>query len=95
MAYFAVLYTYDERSAERDTLRPAHRDFLRDLLGQDVVLAAGAYTDDAEPGALLLIQADSDAAVSALLARDPFVIAGLVPQIQVRAWSAAIGPWAV
>ena len=94
MAIYAVLYTYDERSADRDTHRPAHREFLKEQLEKDVLLAAGAYSDDATPGALLLVRAESTAAVSALLARDPFVIAGLVPGVDIREWSAGFGPWA-
>lgn len=94
MAVFAVFYTYDERSADRDTHRPAHRAFLNDLLDAGVVLAAGAYTDTGAPGALLLLRAESPAEVTAVLAKDPFVLADLVPGVDIREWSAGFGPWA-
>lgn len=94
MAAFAVFYTYDDRSADRDTHRPAHRAFLGDLLESGVVLAAGAYSDAGAPGALLLLRAESEAEVTAVLAQDPFVLAGLVPGVEIREWSAGVGPWA-
>ena len=94
MAVFAVLYTYDERSGDRDTHRPAHRAFLADLETAGVLLAAGAYSDEGEPGALLIVRSESPAEVTAILAKDPFVLQDLVPGVEIREWSAGFGPWA-
>ena len=46
MPVFAVQYTYVDDPDLVTAHRPAHRDFLRDLLDNwGIVLAAGAYTD--------------------------------------------------
>jgi len=93
MPTFAVHYAYDDRSAERDALRPEHRAYLDQLAARGVALAFARYDDDGAPGALLVFQAPDAVAVEHLLAEDPFVIAGLVVSHDVRHWP-AIGPWA-
>lgn len=100
MSVFAVQYTYDQRTDERDRVRPAHRAFLADLLERGTLLASGPWvgpTDgvDAEPdGALLLVRADDAAAAARVLDDDPFAVAGLVAERRVRAWDPVFGPWA-
>ncbi|HEY3437312.1 MAG TPA: YciI family protein [Actinotalea sp.] len=101
MPTFAVQYTYDDRSTERDEIRPAHRRFLATLLDAGTLLASGPYTGpsvgsqqtEAE-GALLLLSADSTEAVQAVLDEDPFAHAGLVAERSIRPWSPVFGPWA-
>lgn len=93
MSVFAVHYRYVDQPAVLTQHRPAHRDFLRDLLDQGIVLAAGAYTDG-PAGALLVFRADSAEAVERLLETDPFQQLGLVEGLEVRAWGQAMGPWA-
>jgi uncharacterized protein YciI len=93
MPVFAVHYRYVDRPAEVTEHRPAHRDFLRGLLEQGTVLAAGAYTD-APAGALLVFRADTEREVARLLESDPFQRLGLVQDCQIRAWGQAMGPWA-
>ena len=56
MPVFAVQYSYVDDPELVTEHRPAHRDFLRDLLDQGIVLAAGAYTDG-PAGALLVFRA--------------------------------------
>ncbi len=93
MAYFAVEYGYAEEPDRLTEHRPAHQAFLRGLLDEGTLLAAGAYTD-APAGALLLLRADSAAAVGTILDADPFREKCLITERRIRAWSAAIGPWA-
>ena len=92
MATFAIHYTYDDRSAERDELRPPHRAYLGELADAGTALAYARYDDDGAPGALLVFDAQDSPAVERLLAADPFMEAGLVVHHEVRAWP-AIGPW--
>lgn len=92
MPVFVVTYAYDDRDAERDAVRPDHRDFLRSLLASGDLLASGPYTDG-EPGAFLVLRAESADAALATLDADPFLLAGLVETRTVRGWDPVIGPW--
>jgi uncharacterized protein YciI len=95
MAVFAVNYTYrSSQNAERDLYRPAHRGYLRELMADGKVLATGSYVDDDNPGALLLFQDESAAAVAEMLRIDPFMVHGLVAAADIREWTVAMGPWA-
>jgi len=95
MPVFAVHYTYrSSQNAERDVYRPAHRGYLRELLGEGKVLATGSYVDNDNPGALLIFQADSAAVVADMLRIDPFMVNGLVAGADIREWAQAMGPWA-
>jgi len=93
MPVFAVQYQYVDQPDVVTEHRPAHRDFLRALLEQGTVLAAGAYTDG-PAGALLIFRGDSREHIEQILADDPFQKRGLVQDGQVRAWGQAMGPWA-
>jgi len=92
MATFAVTYTYDERADVRDTFRPEHRAYLAGLAGSGSLRGSGPWTTGA-PGALLVLEADDEAAARALLADDPFQREGLVTAVDVRGWDVVLGPW--
>lgn len=92
MNLFAVTYAYDDRADERAALRADHLDYLEELVDEGSLLAYGRYADSRPPGALFIYFADSEGAVEAWVAGDPFVAAGLVPEQVVRAWP-ALGPW--
>lgn len=93
MPVFAVQYTYVDQPDVVTEHRPAHRDFLRALLDQGTVLAAGAYTSG-PAGALLIFRGDSAEQIAEILRSDPFRLLGLVQDCQIRAWGQAMGPWA-
>jgi uncharacterized protein YciI len=93
MPVFAVHYRYADDPPALTEHRPAHRQFLRDLLDQGVVLAAGAYPDG-PAGALLVFRADSADDVSHHLQADPFLPHGLIAGTEIRRWTQAVGPWA-
>jgi len=92
MSLFAIHYTYDDRAAERDAARPEHRAYLLDLAAQGKAPVFGRYEDEGAPGALIVFEAASLEEAEAMVAADPYVRAGLVPEHSVRAWPAA-GPW--
>jgi uncharacterized protein YciI len=93
MPVFAVQYRYVDDPAVVTEHRPAHREFLRDLLDRGIVLAAGAYIDG-PAGALLVFRGDSEGEIAQLLKADPFQQLGLVRDCEIRAWGQAMGPWA-
>ncbi|MCW2830732.1 MAG: hypothetical protein JWP31_1424 [Aeromicrobium sp.] len=91
MPYFATTYLYVADSDQaRDTVRPAHRDYLGELTEQGRLLLSGPYVGG-QPGALLVLDADSEDVVRELTTRDPFVLEGLVEQITVRTWQPVSG----
>lgn len=107
MTTFAITYTYDERTAARDELRPAHRAHLRGLHDDGVLLASGPLAPGAlvveqgrtealhaAAGALLLVRADSAEEAVRLLDDDPFWTGGLISTRTARPWDPVIGPWA-
>ena len=91
MTTFTIEYAYDERAAERDLHRPAHRAYLADLASAGRMLAYGRYDDAGAPGALLVCEAADVDEVESIIAGDPFVEAGLVPEHRIRVWPAVWG----
>lgn len=90
MNLYAVEYSYVPDTAALDEHRPAHREFLRALV-PDPLLVAGAYQQTDEPGALLLVRAASAQEVEELLNADPFNVEGLIAERRVRLWNPGIG----
>lgn len=92
MPVFAVEYVYNDRVEDRNEVRPVHREFLRGLLDQGVILASGPL--EGGRGALLIVNAPDDVAALAQLDPDPFEVGGLIAERSVRRWNTVIGPWA-
>jgi len=94
MTTFAVQYTYDDRAARLDEVRPEHRAFLAGLYAAGSLLASGPLADDGgAPGALLIVAAASDLQAAELLDADPFARDGLIAARVIRAWVQVYGPW--
>lgn len=91
MSVFAVTYSYSADEAELAEIRPTHREFLKDLLVQGVLLASGPMVD--RPGALLIVRADSVEEVAEILDQDPFDIAGYIGERAIAGWNPVFGPW--
>ncbi len=71
MAYYAVEYVYNPSMTETmDEVRPTHRAFLSGLLEQGINIASGPLVGEI-PGALILINAESQATSSASSTRIP------------------------
>ena len=93
MSHFAVHYSYVPDAALLDQHRPAHREFLRALVGSGVV-AAGAYPGAEEPSALLIVEADTADDVAAMLDDDPFLLHGAIAGRRIQLWNPPIGIFA-
>ncbi len=92
MAYFfAVCTDKPDSGALRAATRPTHLDFL--AAQGDAVRVGGPFLNDAgDPvGSLLIIEAADRAAAEALLARDPYAVAGLFASVEVRPWRWTVG----
>ena len=91
MAIFAVTYAYSASEAELAEIRPTHREFFKELLEQQTLLASGPMVD--RPGALLIVRADSVEQVAEILDQDPFDIAGYIGERAIAEWNPIFGPW--
>lgn len=92
MPVYAVRYCYVDDPAALAAHRPEHRAYLRSLADAGHLLGSGPFTD--APGALLVFTAPDVAKVTGWLAADPFALAGLVADAEVRPWEIVLGPWA-
>ena len=90
MAYYAVEYVYNPSMTETmDEVRPTHRAFLSGLLEQGINVASGPLAGEV-PGALLLINAESEADVARILNEDPFYVAEVIQARLIREWNPVI-----
>ena len=88
MSHVVATYRYaDGSAAERDALRPAHRQHLATL---PVVLSGPTTSPDTE-GAVIVVEDLSIEEVEAALDADPFVVAGLVAERTVVEWRVVMG----
>ncbi|GAA1388841.1 YciI family protein [Luteococcus peritonei] len=91
MAYYAVIYTYADDAVAMDENRPAHRAYLSELAARDQLVASGPMLGTSPATALILLRAESEEQVRALLAGDPFQQLGLVARTDVAEWNPVIG----
>jgi len=92
MGTFAVTYAYSAAaSAGRDTHRPRHVEFLQEQFDGGRLVKSGPFGPGEDPGALLIIEADSKADAEALMDQDPFYLNGLVEQRSIRQWNVVFG----
>jgi uncharacterized protein YciI len=92
MTIFAVTYRYSDDVATRDALRAEHRDYLRGLADQGLLLVSGPFGPDDPAGALLLFRTDDRAHVDALVDEDPFTSSGVIATATTAEWEPVIGP---
>lgn len=82
--FYVVLNRFSDDQVGRAEQRAAHREFLRGLLDEGVLIVAGPFDDDRAPGALVIIRSDSEESAGALMAQDPFYASGLVVAREIR-----------
>jgi hypothetical protein len=91
MAWYTVDTTYVEDREKLLEVRPRHRDYLRGLADDGIVLAAGPWADDTSGFALYEV-ADR-AQLDRLLDDDPYTTEGVAAQRQIREWNITLGSW--
>jgi uncharacterized protein len=81
-----VIIGHDAPDAKdkRPQHRPAHLRHLEPLAAAGKVILAGPFTDGS--GSLIVVDAESLAAVWELVARDPYVINGIFNHVEVKAF---------
>jgi uncharacterized protein len=85
---FVVELAFNDDPA-RLALRPAHRELLRQLHEEGVVVMAGPFED--ESGALLLLNVEDEDAVDKVLDQDPYYSAPGVTITRRQRWSVVVG----
>ena len=87
---FAALCTDKEGALQiRLDTRPAHVAYLDDLNARGILKVAGPFLgDEGKPtGSLVIIDAETKDAATALFAKDPYAKAGLFASVEVKAWN--------
>lgn len=88
--HFAVNYLYGP-AEEQARHRPEHRAYLSELVDRGLLLASGPFTDQEEPGALLVFRAESAEEVEELTRGDPMHRHGVVREHRIRPWNPVLG----
>ena len=90
MAIFALTYRYADDPETLDLHRPAHREYVRSLVGNGVI-ASGPLATSQGPGALIICEGADEAGLVDMMDLDPFWIEGLIAQRDLAPWSILIG----
>jgi uncharacterized protein len=77
-----VTYTRDKEKILAH--RPKHREYLSGLLREGKLVGSGPFADDS--GALFIYEAETAEAALALIAADPFCVAGVFERRELKPW---------
>lgn len=81
---FAAIIDYTTDVSKIAATRPAHREYLKNLLETDRLVISGPFTDDT--GGILVYNAGSADEAEKLIREDPFAQAGVFASWKVREW---------
>ncbi|MEX3611232.1 YciI family protein [Rothia sp. LK2588] len=90
MAHFAVVYTYADAEKQAQH-RPAHREYLSELLNEGKLVASGPFVGGDEPGALLIFTGETAAEIEGLINNDPMNVGGAVLSFEIHEWNPVLG----
>jgi len=82
MLFVIIGHDAPDAKEKRPQQRPAHLAHLEPLVQQDKIVLAGPFTDGS--GSLIVIEAESRAAVWEVVARDPYVVGGVFNRVEVK-----------
>jgi uncharacterized protein len=82
---FAAVIEYLTDKDKVESIRPAHRQYLRGLLEKGKIAATGPFLDGY--GALIIYEADSPEEAESLIKGDPFHANGIFVKWVVRPWN--------
>ncbi|MDA3644850.1 YciI family protein [Saccharopolyspora indica] len=91
MARFVVDLVYGEDQEHRLQVRPAHREYSRELADRGVLLAGGPFTDG--EGAQIVYEVADRDELQAVLDADPYTEAGVIARTTIREWDVVVGAW--
>lgn len=82
---FAALIEYIQDQDRIESIRPAHRLYLRQLLSEGKLAISGPFTDGY--GAMIVYEADTAEQALQYLKGDPFHDGGIFVQWTIRPWN--------
>ncbi|MCC6703705.1 MAG: YciI family protein [Thermomicrobiales bacterium] len=88
MAKFVVFTTFTSQDL-RARHRPEHRVHLRKLVDEGALLLAGPFEDETS-GGMMIFEAESAEAVSAMVNADPFTTEGVFASIEIRPFTQVV-----
>ena len=89
--YVLLFYDYVENIVERRApTREAHLGLVREYVARAELVLAGAFADPVD-GAAFVFRVDDRAKVEAFVAKDPYVVNGLVTGWRIREWTVVVG----
>ena len=88
---FLLFYDYVGNVVEqRAAYREAHLALVREYIDRGALVLGGAFADPADGTAIVFKVADR-ARVEQFVAKDPYVVNGLVTGWRIQAWTAVVG----
>ncbi len=92
MLFIATCVDMPHSVEKRLANRPAHLAYL-DGLGAKVKIGGAILADDhlTPVGSMLIFEGDSEPDIQAIVAEDPYTVAGLFESVTVRPWRQAVG----
>lgn len=75
-------YTKDQRVI--DSVRPAHRVYVKGLMAEGRLIAGSPFVDDS--GCLLIYEAESLESVEQMVANDPYSEGGVFVSCEIKPW---------
>ena len=89
--YFLLFYDYVDNVLERRApQREAHLALVREYADSGQLVLAGAFADPVD-GAALAFTVKDRARVEEFVAKDPYVVHGLVTGWRIRPWTVVVG----
>ena len=86
---FAAVIEYIQDKDKVESIRPLHRQYLRDLLAKGNMFATGPFEDGY--GALIVYEAETLEQAEKFLKGDPFHVGGVFVQWKIRPWKVVMG----
>jgi uncharacterized protein YciI len=91
MMHFLLFYDYVENIVERRApYRAAHLGLVREYVARGEVVLAGAFADPVD-GAAFVFRVENKTKVETFVAKDPYVVDGLVTEWRIREWTVVVG----
>jgi len=90
MPLYVVHYCHPDETGWQEQLMP-HVVWLREQVAAGVLRASGPIADPAVKRAMLIITADDEASVRAIVETDPFAIHGLIADMEIAEWDPIFG----
>jgi len=91
MPLFTAILEYGPDAEHRQSVRPSHREYQRNLLATGKLHEAGPFADDS--GAVIVYNAADLAEVQEIMSNDPFALQGVIVGATVKEWNVVMSKY--